>query len=69
MPIADDEDFKFLAEHSVDIACRSGLDRVLTYVSPSSLSVLGWKPEELTNRLVDDFILPEDLPLLAAAIA
>jgi len=69
MPIADDEDFKFLAEHSVDIVCRSGLDRVLTYVSPSSLYVLGWKPEELTNRLVDDFILPEDLPLLAAAIA
>ena len=69
MPIADDEDFKFLAEHSVDIVCRSGLDRVLTYVSPSSLYVLGWKPEELTNRLVDDFILTEDLPLLAAAIA
>jgi PAS domain S-box-containing protein len=62
-------DFQFLAEHSVDIVCRSGLDRVLSYVSPSSFSALGWKPEEMAGRLVDDFILAEDLPVLAAAIA
>jgi len=62
-------DFQFLAENSVDILCRAGIDRMLRYVSPSSLHVLGWKPEEMTGKLMDHFILPEDLPVLAAAIA
>jgi len=62
-------DFQFLAENSVDILCRAGIDRILRYVSPSSLHVLGWKPEEMTGKLMDHFILPEDLPALAAAIA
>jgi diguanylate cyclase (GGDEF)-like protein/PAS domain S-box-containing protein len=62
-------DFRLLTENSVDIICRAGLDRVLHYVSPSSLRILGWKPEDMRGRLVDEFILAEDLPLLAAAIA
>jgi len=62
-------DFQFLAENSADILCRAGIDRILHYVSPSSLHVLGWKPEEMTGKLIDHFILPEDLPSLAAAIA
>jgi diguanylate cyclase (GGDEF)-like protein/PAS domain S-box-containing protein len=62
-------DFEFLAENCVDIICRAGLDRILQYVSPASLHVLGWKPEEMTGKPVDHFILPEDLPILAAAIA
>jgi len=71
MPLSTDEgvDFQFLAEHSVDIICRAGVDRVLRYISPSSFAVLGWKPEEMAGRLADDFILPEDLPVVAAAIA
>jgi len=62
-------DFRFLAENSVDIICRSKMDRVLDYVSPSSLHILGWTPEEMTGRPVEDFILDQDHPLLAAAIA
>lgn len=62
-------DFKFLAENSHDVIIRSEMDRVLRYVSPSSFNVLGWKPEEMKGRMVDEFILPEDLPVLAAAIA
>ena len=61
--------FQFLAENSIDIICRSKMDRVLDYVSPSSLQILGWKPEEMTGRPVEDFILAEDCPVLAAAIA
>jgi diguanylate cyclase (GGDEF)-like protein/PAS domain S-box-containing protein len=45
------------------------MDRVLRYVSPASLEVLGWKPEEMTGKNFDDFILPEDIPILAAAFA
>jgi diguanylate cyclase (GGDEF)-like protein/PAS domain S-box-containing protein len=69
MPGSDAIDFQFLAEHSRDIIVRSEMDRVLRYVSPSSFNVLGWKPEEMLGKVVDDFILPEDLPVLAAAIA
>jgi diguanylate cyclase (GGDEF)-like protein/PAS domain S-box-containing protein len=69
MPHSDEIDFQFLAEHSRDIIIRSELDRVLQYVSPSSFDVLGWKPEEMLGKVVDEFILPEDLPVLAAVIA
>ena len=68
MPADEAIDFQFLAENSSDIICRAGLDRVLHYVSPSSASVLGWSPEEMTGRPVDEFILPEDFPILTATI-
>jgi len=65
----DEIDFQFLAENSVDIICRAGMDRVLRYVSPSCTRILGWKQEEMTGRPVDNFIITEDLPVLAAVIA
>lgn len=65
----DEVDYQFLAEHSVDIICRAGLDRAFTYVSPSSVQILGWDPVEMIGRPVDDFILAEDMPILFAAIA
>jgi diguanylate cyclase (GGDEF)-like protein/PAS domain S-box-containing protein len=69
MPIDDKVDFQFLADNSADIIVRSKMDLVLNYVSPSSLAVLGWEPDEMTGKTVLDFIVPEDRPLLAAAIA
>jgi diguanylate cyclase (GGDEF)-like protein/PAS domain S-box-containing protein len=69
MPGHNETDFQFLAENSVDILCRAGIDRILRYVSPSCLHVIGWKPEEMTGKLMDHFTLPEDFPVLAAAIA
>jgi diguanylate cyclase (GGDEF)-like protein/PAS domain S-box-containing protein len=56
----DDVSFQFLAENSIDIICRAGIDMVLRYVSPSSCRVLGWKPEEMTGKRPDDFILTAD---------
>jgi diguanylate cyclase (GGDEF)-like protein/PAS domain S-box-containing protein len=60
MPAVDDVSFQFLAENSSDIICRAGLDMVLRYVSPSSSRILGWKPEEMTGKRPDDFILSAD---------
>ncbi len=57
--------FHFLAENSIDIICRAGLDMVLHYVSPSSFHVLGWQPEEMTGKRPDAFFLPEDASALA----
>jgi diguanylate cyclase (GGDEF)-like protein/PAS domain S-box-containing protein len=67
MPSADPTDFQFLAEHSADIIGRAGMDMVMTYMSPSSLPILGYKPEEMIGRNVYTFILAEDIPILRAA--
>jgi diguanylate cyclase (GGDEF)-like protein/PAS domain S-box-containing protein len=64
----NETNFQFLAEHSVDIICRVGLDLTMHYASPSTFRVLGWKPEEMTGKVAKDFILAEDMPVLTAAI-
>jgi len=69
MPSNDTANFQFLAENSVDMICRSGMDMVLTYVSPSSLLLLGYKPEEMVGQHTDALILPEDIPALRSAVA
>src|SRR6202453_653897 len=61
----DEASFLFLAENSIDIICRAGLDMVLHYVSPSSFQVLGWKPEEMTGKRPNAFFLPEDASALS----
>jgi diguanylate cyclase (GGDEF)-like protein/PAS domain S-box-containing protein len=60
----DNIDFRFLAENSADLICSVDLDRVLRYVSPSSLKLLGWRPEEMIDRQVEDFMLHEDHPVM-----
>jgi diguanylate cyclase (GGDEF)-like protein/PAS domain S-box-containing protein len=57
MPSEDGVSFEFLAENSNDVICRAGVDMVLRYVSSSSFQVLGWKPEEMTGKRPEDFIL------------
>ena len=69
MPPGDEIDFQFFAENSADIVCRVGLDRVMHYVSPSCFYLLGWRPEEMTGKGPEVFVLAEDLPTLDAAAA
>ena len=64
MTAVDDVGFQFLAENSSDIICRAALDMVLRYVSPSSSRILGWKPEEMTGKRPDDFILSAEASFL-----
>jgi diguanylate cyclase (GGDEF)-like protein/PAS domain S-box-containing protein len=61
-----DTDFERLAEYSADVICRSGVDMRWRYVSPSSLAVLGWTPEEMIGMEAFALIYPEDLPGLIA---
>jgi len=60
--------FQFLAENSIDILCRTSPDTTLLYVSPSSLRILGWTPEEMTGLPATAFILEEDLPIVRRSI-
>lgn len=62
----DDANFRLLAEYSADIIFRSGLDMRFTYVSPSSVKVLGWTPEEMIAMEPFVLIHPDDLPALAS---
>jgi diguanylate cyclase (GGDEF)-like protein/PAS domain S-box-containing protein len=66
MATEDDTDFQRLAEYSADVICRSGLDMKWRYVSPSSIEVLGWTPEEMTAMEAFALVYPEDLPGLVA---
>ena len=64
MPDNDEAGFQFLADHSLDVICRAGAGVVLHYVSPSSLRILGWTPEEMIGKRLDAFVFPEDVSSL-----
>ena len=66
--MADSEvDFKFLAENSTDVICRVGLDRIVTYISPSCLTLLGRTREEIEGGTMVHMMHPEDQLLVQAA--
>jgi len=50
--------YRLLAENSQDLIVRRLADGRRAYVSPSSLSMLGYKPEELPN--IDELLHPDD---------
>jgi len=55
-----EESHRLLAEHSIDMILRIDPWGVLTYVSPASLSMLGYRPDEVVGRRVPDFVHPQD---------
>ncbi|MBE9605342.1 diguanylate cyclase [Acetobacteraceae bacterium H6797] len=57
--------YAFFAENLADVIIHVGPDFRARYVSPSSLAVLGWRPEELVRLGPDEVIHPEDLPRIA----
>lgn len=65
----DEVDFQFLTENIADVVCRVSREMVVQYVSPSSLDVLGWMPEELVGTGPGYLVHPEDLPLLLETAA
>jgi diguanylate cyclase (GGDEF)-like protein/PAS domain S-box-containing protein len=67
MAVVDNIDFQALAENSADIICSTGMDGLLRYVSPASLEILGWKPEEMVGKTLYDFAFAEDVPVLTGA--
>ena len=53
--------FAALVEHASDLISVNDLDGVLTYASPSALSVLGVEPAELVGRQARDLMHPDDV--------
>ena len=54
-------DFQFLAESSVDVICRIGLDRVIRYISPACYTGYGWEEDEIVGGTMDRFVVAEDM--------
>jgi diguanylate cyclase (GGDEF)-like protein/PAS domain S-box-containing protein len=65
MSAENESSFQFLAENSIDVICRAGMDMVLRYVSPSFFHVRGWTPDEMKGMRPLDFILSKDASLLS----
>lgn len=64
-----DEAFRSLAEYSSDVICRIGHDGVFRYVSPSASVLFGVEPEQMVGTSAMLYILPDDHPAVAAAMA
>ena len=60
--------FRLLAEGSSDMVTRIGLDERLRYVSPSSVRVVGWRPDQLIGTPALAGINPDDLPEVQAIV-
>ncbi len=60
--------FRTLADNATDLVTRLGLDLKRRYVSPSSLDLLGYAPEELIDATPDELVHAEDTAALDAAL-
>lgn len=65
----DAVDFRVLTEGSNDVIFRCGADGTAFYVSPSSVRLFGWTPEEMVGKGPAEFVVPEDLPAIMTAQA
>ncbi len=61
-------DFTILAENITDLISRIDLDGVFQYASPASLSVLGYRPDELVGACLRDLLHPESLEAMLGAL-
>ena len=61
--------YQFLAEYASDVVFRADLDTRITWVSPSSLLVLGWSPTDLVGTEAAALLHPEDLGHVPAWLA
>jgi PAS domain S-box-containing protein len=58
---AREERFRLLAEHAVDNIWTYGLENTFTYVSPAVEKLMGYTPEEMTQRSLESVLTPESL--------
>jgi len=55
-----EERFRVLAENSSDVISRQALDGTFLYVSPASMAILGYAPEEIVGLKLGGFVHPDD---------
>jgi PAS domain S-box-containing protein len=60
--------FRRMIENGQDTIAIVSPDGTMTYMTPSSLRMLGYPPDELVGRSAFEFIHPDDQPLVQAEI-
>src|SRR5260221_5091838 len=60
--------YRLLADNSTDMIVRVGLDGVRRYVSPASMSLYGYTPEEFIGTNALDAVHPDDRERLLALL-
>jgi PAS domain S-box-containing protein len=48
--------FRLMTENGRDLVCLHGLDGGYLWVSPSSVSILGWEPDDLLGRFLHTYV-------------
>jgi diguanylate cyclase (GGDEF)-like protein/PAS domain S-box-containing protein len=66
---AKEANFRVLAEGSSDMVTRIGLDERVQYASPSSVRIVGWRPDQLVGKPALAGVNPEDLPRVEKLVA
>jgi PAS domain S-box-containing protein len=65
---AREEHFRRLIENGKDTIAIVNPTGIMTFMSPSSMGMLGYAPEELVGKSAFEFIHPDDAPLVGAEI-
>jgi diguanylate cyclase (GGDEF)-like protein/PAS domain S-box-containing protein len=60
--------FRVLAEGSSDMVTRIGLDELIQYVSPSSVRIVGWQPDQLVGTPSLAGVNAQDLPHVSEVV-
>jgi len=63
-----EERYRFLAEYAPDMIARTSLTGEIVYISPSSVRVFGYSPEEMISLNAQEMVHPDDLELVMAGI-
>jgi diguanylate cyclase (GGDEF)-like protein/PAS domain S-box-containing protein len=59
--IETEELYRIIAENSLDVVYRAGMDHRITWVSPSVTEILGWEVDEFVGKQVSEIVHAEDL--------
>jgi diguanylate cyclase (GGDEF)-like protein/PAS domain S-box-containing protein len=66
---AKEANFRLIAEGSSDMVTRIELDERIGYASPSSVRIVGWRPDQLVGTPALAGVNPLDLPRVEQAVA
>ena len=66
--LANEDRFRAMIENSADIISILSIDGTVQYISPSVERILGYKIEELIGRKIFDFLHPDDINIVVAAL-
>ncbi len=57
---ASEARFRLLAENATDLIMKSGIDGKIAYISPATLQLTGYRPDEIVGRTAQHWVHPDD---------